>query len=77
MRDRIASSPPVTSITTVWSYGTVDSTGVVPASNQVSTRRNATCLSRDFTTSRSASSTASSSASSGLAIHAGPCTERR
>ena len=77
MRLRIASSPPVTSITTVWSYGTVDSTGTVPSVNHVSMRMNATCLSAWCTSAAIASMASRSSASSGLTIQTGPCIERR
>ena len=65
------------SMTTVWSYGTVDSTFSVPSANQVSIRRNAMFLSAFLMVSTMASTTSRSSASVGLATHAGPCIERR
>ena len=72
MRERMPSSPPVTSMTTVRSYGMPESTGVVLASSvAIETRMNVWRLSLARTKAASASMALASSSGEGFSTQTG------
>ena len=78
MRARTSSSEPVTSMTTVWLYGQVESTGSHPASCDATAMRTKTAFLSSARKKRRSASTASASSSAvGALAQTGPCVLRR